>query len=318
MKDKIFITGISGFIGSMLKDRLLNLDYEVIGLVQEEKEATSKHKNIKYVRGDLTAYKVIRSILGYIKPHYIIHLAARTEVETSFYEPISFSEINYCGTVNLIESSKDLDNFKLFIMASTMETYGVQPKDNWKAFDENTKQYPNAPYSVAKIGCEYYLDYAKRAYGFPYTALRQTNSYGRIDNDFFVVEQIITQMLKNPNEINLGYREPYRNFLYIDDLLDLYIKLIKNVDLCRGEIFCTGPDNALQIEQLAYIIADKLNWHGKINWGTKKNRPGEIYYLNSTNSKAARVLGWHPKYSLSEGLDLTIKHWKDKLNNESD
>lgn len=311
--NKVFITGISGFIGNMLKDKLLNLGYEVIGLVQHEREAIGDHKNLRYVFNDLLSYQNIAQILEDVNPEYIIHLAARTEVESSFYEPMTFSEINYCGTVNLIESSKNLEDLKLFVFSSTMETYGMVPKNEWKAFDESTTQYPNAPYSVAKIGCEYYLDYAKRAYNFPFTALRQTNTYGRVDNDFFVVEQMITQMLTNKKVVNFGYREPYRNFLYIDDLLDLYIKIIKNVDLAKGEIFCTGPDNVLQIEELANIIAEKLNWKGKINWGTKKDRPGEIYYLNSTNEKAKRILGWSPQYSLSEGLDLTIKHWKEKL-----
>jgi nucleoside-diphosphate-sugar epimerase len=120
-------------------------------------------------------------------------------------------------------------------------------------------------------------------------------------------------MLKDPDEILLGYRDPHRNFLYIEDLLGLYMRVLSEWRVCRGETFCTGPDNALKIEDLADIIAEKLNWKGVIRWGTRPKRIGEIYYLNSTHAKARRILGWNPKTSLSDGLDKTIAHWKTQV-----
>lgn len=308
---KVLITGITGFIGKYLGKKLSETgQYEIHGLVEKNSE---KDLGFEYTRhvGSLTDFELVGKHLQNINPHFIIHLAARTEVEKSFYDPIHFQTVNYDGTVNLIEKSKSLSNLQLFLFSSTMETYGAVPESEWKPFTEETKQYPNAPYAVAKIGCEYYLRYAERAYNFPWSAFRQTNAYGRWDNDFFVVEQIITQMLKNPDEINLGYSEPYRNFLFIDDLIDLYVVTLENYESAKGEIFCTGPDNALKISELVDVIAKKLNWNGKVNWGTKPPRAGEIYYLNSTHEKAKNILGWEPKTSLSEGLDKTIKMWKN-------
>jgi len=310
---KVFITGISGFIGKYLaKELIRDGSYEIHGLVEKDPDRNLGFEYTPWV-GSLTDFEQVGAHLREANPHFIIHLAARTEVEKSFYDPIHFQTVNYDGTVNLIEKSKDLTNLELFVFSSTMETYGAVPKSEWKAFNEETKQYPNAPYAVAKIGCEYYLSYAERAYDFPFTALRQTNTYGRWDNDFFVVEQIIVQMLKNPNEINLGYRQPYRNFLFIDDLINLYTTILKNVDLAKGEFFCTGPDNAIQIKDLVDLVAKKLNWKGKVNWGTKPPRAGEIYYLNSTSEKAKRVLNWEPTISLDRGLDITTELWKKQL-----
>lgn len=301
---KVLITGMSGFIGGYLKNRF-------------------EGKYLLYGLGcDLLNIEDIRNRLIDVQPDYIVHLAARTEVEKSFYEQTSFSEVNYVGTVNLIESIRQIElKLKLFVFSSTMETYGWQPesdliRDNKEfvlpVFNETTVQNPNAPYAVAKVGCEYYLDYAKRAYNLPYCILRQTNTYGRIDNDYFVIEQIITQMLDNPNEINLGYGKPYRNFLWIDDLIDLYDTILEKPDQATNHVFCTGPNNALSIEQLVKNIANKLSWNGKVNWNKKLKRHGEIYVLNSTNDKVTSILGWSPKVDLDEGLDRTIKIWKEK------
>ena len=302
---RILITGHSGFIGQHIVARL-----------------TDKH-DLFLLKSDLRDHVAVRDEVHAANPEVIVHLAARTEVEKSFYEQTVFSEINYVGTVNLIEAASQLSNLKNFVFASTMEVYGWQPisdlirdgnESEIEVFDETTIPNPNAPYSVAKFACEKYLEYASRSYNFPYTIIRQTNAYGRKDNDFFVTEQIITQMLKNPNEINLGYGVPYRNFLYIDDLIDAWETVIDYPDKCVGQLVCLGPDNAIRISDYVDMIAKKLNWEGKVNWNTKPSRPGEIYLLNSSNAKLTNMTGWEPKVSLSDGLDRTIEFWRTHLN----
>jgi nucleoside-diphosphate-sugar epimerase len=229
------------------------------------------------------------------------------------------------GTVNLIESAAKLKNLKNFVFASTMEVYGWQPisdvikaqgylEGTIPAFDETTNPNPNAPYAVAKLACEKYLEYAHRSLGLPFCAIRQTNTYGRKENDFFVIEQIITQMLRNSSAARLGYGTPYRNFLYIDDLLDLWSTIIENPEKTNGgHIFTIGPNNPIQISALADKIADKLGWKGNIFWNTKPERPGEIYLLNSDHKLVTELTGWVPKVDLDTGLDLTIAHWKKQL-----
>jgi nucleoside-diphosphate-sugar epimerase len=205
-----------------------------------------------------------------------------------------------------------------------MEVYGWQPisdliragQENYViAFDEDTQPNPNAPYAVAKYACEKYLEYAHRSYGLPFTAIRQTNAYGRKDNDFFVTEQIINQMINNHEKIQLGYAEPYRNFIYIDDLLDAWETVIANPEKCINEIFCLGPNNAVRIRDYVQTIADKIGWTGEVFWHTKPDRPGEIYLLNSSNDKLTKMTGWKPKVALSDGLDQTIADWKNIVEN---
>jgi nucleoside-diphosphate-sugar epimerase len=242
-----------------------------------------------------------------VQPDIVLHLAARSEVANSFANYREVSEINYLGTVTLAEACRKLTNLTLFVMASTMETYGHQPAGI--PFTEDTPQYPMAPYAVAKLACEKYLAYMAYAYDFPSTVLRQTNSYGRHDNDFFVVERIITQMLRG-DVCNLGDPDPVRNFLHIDDLVELYRTIVEAPDKARGETFVTGPDNALSIRDLADKIRSLAGWSGRVNWHTIPRRVGEIYYLNSDPAKAGRVLGWAPKVPLDEGLARTIEVWQ--------
>jgi len=299
---KIFITGTSGFIGSHLMPLL-----------------QSNH-TIHSMTSDLLDFDSVEQELKLFAPDIVVHLAARTEVEKSFYEQISFSEVNYVGTVNLIESASKLSSKPYFVFASTMEVYGWQPvsdqiqngvvPERIPAFDENTQPNPNAPYAVAKYACEKYLEYAHRAYGIDYAIIRQTNAYGRVDNDFFVTEQIISQMLTNSFECNLGYGTPYRNFIFIDDLLDAWTTVINRRDVCANNIFTIGPDSPVQINQHAENIAKLLNWNGVINWNTKPKRHGEIYLLNSTYTKLHNLTGWKPKVDYYTGLKKTIDIWK--------
>lgn len=304
---KIFLTGSSGFIGQHLVPRLAQ-QHEVIEL-----------------KSDLRQHQEVVDELLAADPDVIVHLAARTEVEKSFYEQVTFSDINYVGSVNLIDAASRLPNLKNFVFASTMEVYGWQPiSDEVRehgqpavplAFDEHTTPHPNAPYAVAKLAVEKYLEYAHRSLGLPFTALRQTNSYGRSDNDFFVTEQIITQMLQNSPVVKLGYAEPYRNFIWIEDLLEAWQQVIENPDLCnQGKIYTVGPDNPIKIRDYAALIADMSGWRGEIQWNTKPKRPGEIYWLNSGTDAITRDLGWQPKIDMHTGLAKTIEIWRKKLN----
>jgi nucleoside-diphosphate-sugar epimerase len=199
------------------------------------------------------------------------------------------------------------------VFASSMEVYGYQ--DPAGPFEETLEPHPACPYAVAKLASEKYLQYLQYAHELPVVMLRQTNCYGRRENDYFIVERIITQMLKD-DVVNLGEKDPVRNFIFITDLLDLYVELIGAVprekDL-HGQVFNTGPANGLTIGDLAERIAEKLEWRGRINWNTIPKRPGEIFYLNSTPEKVAKALQWEPEVSLDDGLERTIDIWRENL-----
>jgi nucleoside-diphosphate-sugar epimerase len=309
---RVLITGISGFIGQHLAEQFKVDGHEVHG-VYEHPESCAKNPSVpdwhKHVV-NLTDHEAVEAVVKRVQPEVVLHMASRSEVALSFRNYIEVSNVNYVAAINLAEACRQyVPDFKAFIFASTMETYGnAHPFTGANVFSEVTPQYPMAPYAVAKMAVEKYLAYMGYAYDFPHIVMRQTNTYGRRDNTFFIVERIISQMLSG-DVCNLGVAWPVRNFLYITDLVEFYRVLLEKMPV--GETFCTGPDNAVTIGELAELIALKLDWHGTINWDTVPVRAAEVPYLNSTHAKAKRVLGWEPQVNLSDGLDRCIAFWRD-------
>ena len=100
---------------------------------------------------------------------------------------------------------------------------------------------------------------------------------------------MITQMLRGGG-CRLGDPLPYRNFLFVTDLVELYRVVLARHERAAGQVFCTGPPNAVPIRTLAKMAARATSYHGTVSWGTVPRRAGEIYYLNSTHEKARRIL----------------------------
>ena len=243
-----------------------------------------------------------------VQPEYCIHLAAVSAVSFSYEHPIEVNEANYLGTINLAEACKEVPHFKQFIFAGTSEEYGITLKGAKQYLTEESELNPNSPYAVSKIAADIYLRYMYKAYGFPVTILRPFNTYGRKSNAHFFIERTITQML-NGKDVYLGDKTTVRDWLYVDDHVNGYMKALGNRKAI-GEVIqlCTG--NSYTTEETAKIIAKLTDFKGKINWDATQQRPLDARVLRGDNSKAKRLLGWEPHYTLEEGLKRTIDYWK--------
>jgi GDP-mannose 4,6-dehydratase len=309
-KGKVVVTGATGFIGSHIVPELLERDYDVYAL---ERYVTGRYvlgnlRNVKTVFGDLKDFFAIRKIIHEIQPSAVIHLAAVSPVAYSYDHPQENIETNLIGTVNLAEAClREVPNFKQLLFASTSETYGNGPSPK----TEDTPQNPNSPYAVSKLACEKYLLYMKDAYGFPITILHNFNTYGRKDNVHFVVERTIVQMLQGKT-VRLGDPTPIRDFMYVADHVSSYLTCLGN-EKAIGEVFnfCTGK--AVSIKQLVQLIAELCGFRNEVVWDTIPSRPLDINVLVGDYSKAKKILNWEPKFTLEEGLRLTIDFWKKKL-----
>jgi dTDP-glucose 4,6-dehydratase len=309
--EKILVTGGSGFICGHLIHSLLDAGYDVYSL---ERYVTGRYvlggnRTVKTVFGDLCDLFAIRKLVREIQPDAVCHLAAISAVAYSYDHPNEVLETNFVGTVNLAESClREVPHFKHFLFAGTSEEYGNQ--DTFP-IEETAELRPNSPYAVSKVAADKYLKYMHDAYGFPVTVLRNFNTYGRRDDTHFVVERTISQMLKG-KVVKLGDPDPVRDFLYVDDHIDSYLKCLGN-EKAIGEAFnfCTG--RGITIAQLVNLIKKLTNFKGKVIWNTIPKRPLDIAKLVGDYAKAEKLLGWKPEYTLEKGLELTIDFWKKKL-----
>lgn len=308
---KLLVTGGSGFIGSHLIPKLVELGHDVYSL---ERYVTGRYvlgrqRVVKTVFGDLRDHFAIRKIIREVHPEAVIHLASISPVSYSYDHPIEVIETNFLGTVNLAESClRQVSHFKHFLYAGTSEEYGNHENVPVK---ETAELRPNSPYAVSKVAADKYLQYMRDAYDFPVTILRNFNTYGRKDNTHFVVERTIVQMLRGKT-VRLGDPTPVRDLMYVNDNVNSYLTCLdseKAVDETFN--FCTG--RGVSITQLVELIKQLTGFESEIVWNTIPERPLDIAVLVGDYSKAKQILGWEPKFTLEEGLRLTIDFWRNNL-----
>jgi len=304
---KVLITGITGFIGSHLKEKIKGQKY---GLVKFG-DLPVKHKGYIPIHVDLRDYHALAKFIREIKPDTVIHLAGLTSVSQSFERPQDYFEINTIGTINLAEINlRDNPYLKKFIWAGTPEEYGIQEEFPIK---EDVSLNPVSPYAVSKAATTKYLLYMHKAYNFPLVISRHANCYGRKSGEFQklgVIENIITQMIKG-KDIYLGEANARRDFLHIDDVLEWYNVLLKRGK--SGQIYNAGWGRSYSIKEVTELAKEILGFNGSIFWDSIPKRPGEIPRIELDASKAREELGWEPKIKLREGLELLRDYWRKKI-----
>ncbi len=284
---KILLTGYDGFIGSALRAKL-DMDGHKIFLPKI----------------DITKYKEVEKYVGKVKPDYLIHLASTNSVIYSYDHYMEVLETNFMATVNLAEACRRLSNFRQFIFPSSSEVYGNALKGKGRRLSETARIQPNSPHAVAKASAELYIEHLGRLYNFPYTILRPSNTYGRTKDLSFFIEGTIKQM-RSSNIVRIGNPDAVRDFLFLDDHVDAYMKTLgKRKAVGQTINICTGKGHATS--EVARMIAKLINFEGKIIYWAIPKRPMEARAVICDNSKARRILGWSPRYTLNEGLKETI------------
>lgn len=269
-----------------------------------------KDERINRVFGDLCDHHAIRQIINSIQPEVVFHLAALSPVAISYEQPTIVNSTNYLATINLAEACmRQVDGFKHFIFAGTSEEYG-----NQEAFPirETARFFPNSPYAVSKVAANHYLNFMHDAYDFPVTVCRPFNTYGRVGTTHFVVERIISQILQGSDILYLGDPLPVRDLMFREDHVDAYLTVFGNPEQSIGEAFnfCTGEGFAIM--ELVSLIIEKTGFKGRVIWNSIPKRPLDIDTLIGDPTKAQQILKWQSKYSLSEGLELTISELRNQ------
>jgi GDP-mannose 4,6-dehydratase len=316
---KVLVTGILGFIGSHLAEKLINENYEVYGVVRRvanrNLEVIKKIlKDVTLVNGDITDYVSIRNTLKTTNPDIVIHLAALTPVRDSFERPFEYQQANFLGTMNVAHALLELPDpqTRRLIAASTAEVYGLQ---GMKPLKENLPLKPSSPYAVSKAASDLYLQMMSNTYDLNCVILRPANTYGRKFDTSFMVEYLVTSMLKG-DRVYVGAPESVRDYMYVDDHVNAYLLAIKNAK-SRGQVYNVGTGVGISNKELADMIAEKIGYDKKrIVFGSYP--PGYPYrppisdqpYIVLDYTKIKTELNWTPRVSLEDGIDKVISHFK--------
>jgi UDP-glucose 4-epimerase len=316
----VLLTGITGFIGSELGRRLVEEGYKVHGLVRHTSLRSLEPMNdyvdkVHLVQGDLREYHSVRLAVRESDPEFILHIGAVTPVRLSFGDPFSCIDVNLRGTANLVHAALGhAANLRRFVLASTMEVYGWQERE--EPFSEDLPLHPASPYAVSKAAADMYVRMMGRVDDLNYTVLRPCNSYGRKHETGFVVEYLVAAMLRNEN-VYLGTPNSVRDMMYVEDHTAAYLAAMDN-ERATMETFNVGTGRGISMKELASEIARMTGYGGKIIEGYPPGYPrrpvfADPSYLSLNSTRIRDKLGWQPKHSLTDGLQKTLEYWRQRL-----
>lgn len=318
---KVLTTGILGFIGSHLAEKLVDEGCEVYGVVRRvanrSLEVIKKIlKDITLITGDITDYMSIRNALKTANPDIIVHLAALTPVRDSFERPFEYQQANLLGTMNVAHAMLELPDLQTrkLVAASTAEVYGLQEREPLK---EALTLRPTSPYAVSKAAADLYLQMMFHTYSLNGTVLRPANTYGRKFDTSFIIEYLVTEMLKG-EKVYIGAPNSVRDYMYVDDHVNAYLLAIKNAKP-KCQVYNGGTGVCTSNKELAEMIAEKIGYDKKrIVFGSYP--PGYLYrppisdqpFIVLESSKIKKELNWAPKVPLSEGIAKVISYFKSR------
>ncbi len=305
MGKRILVTGGAGFIGSNLVDALAsnaanditvvdNLSTGAIGNIRHHIDSG----RIRFVEADICNLKEMRAVTKGVD--LIFHLAVQC-VRLSLHNPSIVHDVNATGTLNICIAALENDVQKI-VYTSSAEVYGdgrIIPIAEDHPLESNT------PYGAAKMSGELYLSVYRRTYGLPSVVLRLFNTYG--PREHFeglygeVIPRFVVRVMNGLSPVVFGDGGQTRSFHEVSDTVRAII-LASEHESAVGETFNIGGEDEITINTLAKMIIDRLGETGNIQPEYVEARPGEILRHSADMSKARRVLGFTPAYTLHDGL----------------
>jgi len=279
---RILITGFSGFIGSYLTKKLQELQHELI--------LCDLSNGINICNWD--EIKDLKNL------DFVVHLANLSYVPASYQEPKKFYEVNYMGTLNMLELCR-LNNAKLIYFSSYM--YG---HPQYQPIDEKHPIQAYNPYSQTKVICESLCEGYNRDFMVPVTIFRPFNIYGKGQNSDFLIPTIINQA--KSGKIIIKDDRPKRDYIHVNDIVEAVSSamFIKN-ESSNYQIFNLGTGKSNSVKDVIDIVCQLYN-HTIEYQCTNEIRQNEVLNTIADISKIKNNLGWEPKISLFEGLKSMI------------
>jgi len=311
VKDKrVLVTGAGGFIASHLVERLIAEGAQVRAFVRYNSrgdpgllrmlpaEALSQ---VEIIAGDLRDVEAVRESVKDIDT--VFHLGALIAIPYSYVHPREVVETNVMGTLNVLMAAREFGTQRV-IHTSTSEVYGTA---RYVPIDESHPLQGQSPYSASKIGADRIAESFYRSFNVPVVTIRPFNTYGPRQSARAVIPTIISQALTR-DEVKLGSLEPSRDFTFVADTVDGFLRAASADDVL-GEEINLGNDNTIRIGDLAEKIFGMIGRTPRLVTDSQRIRPGrsEVLKLWASNKKAKELIGWEPRISLDEGLRRTVE-----------
>ncbi|KOR31178.1 Vi polysaccharide biosynthesis protein VipB/TviC [Achromatium sp. WMS2] len=320
------ITGVAGFIGSNLLEKLLKLEQQVIGL---DNFSTGYQHNLDQVQSSVTAnqWKRFNFICGDIRRiedckqacqgvDFVLHQAAFCSVPGSIEDPTTTNQINIDGFLNMLITGRDA-TIQRFVYAASSATYGDHP-DLPKVEEKIGKQL--SPYAVTKLVNELYAEVFAINYNFRTIGLRYFNIFGRRQDPngayAAVIPKWIAAMINNePVYIN-GDGETSRDFCYIDNAVQANILAALTTDAAAtNQVYnvAVGDRTSLNslYQHLRANLAKKFPHLQTAQPVYCDFRPGDVRHSQASIDKASSLLGYEPTHKIAEGLAEALDWYID-------
>ncbi len=319
---KVLITGAAGFIGFHLSILLLKNNFYVVGIddlneyydveLKKARLNTLKKLKMKFYEINITEIKKVKNCFIKENPNIVINLAAQAGVRFSLENPNSYIQNNILGFFNILEVCKNLKLDKL-IFASSSSVYGNSNKEKSSEIDKVDD--PLNLYAASKKSNELMGFTYANLYNIPCVGLRFFTVYGPWGRPDMAYFKFTKNIIKNiPIDVH-GNGKMYRDFTYIDDIVDAILKLInvKNEKLFLNkkvnyDIFNVGNENPVNLEYFISIIENCLGKSAKINF--LDSQPGEVERTSANMIKLRRTINYLPKTKIEEGIPKFIEWYK--------
>lgn len=307
MKTKVLITGVAGFIGSNLADRLLQEGgYEVIGIdnltygVEEQIP-----DGVKFHKCDIRHSSILPL---FQHSDFVFHFAAKNCINDCQIDPVETVDINVKGTVNVFEAAKNAKVRKIIYAESSAIYEGSELLPT-----PETENKPQSFYAISKFSTMYFAEAYKRFYNVASTALRYFCVYGP-RQDYRrtippVFSSFIIKILKNEQPTIFGTGEKRRDFIHIDDINDFHIKCMTD-SRTDNEVFNLGSGINYSVNEIYQTIASLLDYKNPPIY--KPDLPGEAF-ANLADISKAKYLGWEPRIDLKTGLVSSIDFIRNEM-----
>lgn len=320
-RQTVLVTGAGGFIGSHLLEALAEKGTRIKALVKYnsrndwgniESLPQTVQDAIEVISGDITDPFFVRKAVDGCQT--VFHLAALIGIPYSYIAPQHYVNVNVQGTLNVLEACRETD-VEMLVHTSTSETYGTA---RYTPIDEGHPLQGQSPYSATKISADKLAESYFLTYDLPVATIRPFNTFGPRQSARAIIPTIISQALthrKSGEPIKLGSLTPVRDFTFVKDTVDGFIRIAESPKSV-GEVINVGTGEAHSIGDTVKEILGILGMPDHpVETEEQRVRPekSEVGLLLADNRKAKDLIGWEPRHSFHQGLEKTIEAVEQSL-----